>query len=256
MTTTNQTDNTTTEAARTILSLDDTGNDWYHVVREDVIRDGCREVVYSGSDRAFCELLIRAVNSVSTSAAPTVDEMWEALKAACCKNPTDAKLAVFVSEKKFKEALGPFADASVDQPGWVTFGRVKVDIENETETFERIYPPAAASLAAPQFAIEICDLEHRYAFIVGEPKPRCPFCLAIGLDKARSVEAEFNAAPQDEAGIDDYVAWLRYDFTNEETTGATIRVCASDAKGAFKVYRAPVVTEEPTVAAHADGERK
>jgi hypothetical protein len=25
--------------------------------------------------------------------------------------------------------------------GWVTFGRVKVDIENETETFERIHPP-------------------------------------------------------------------------------------------------------------------
>lgn len=43
---------------------------------------------------------------------------------------------------------------------------------------------------------------------------------------------------------DDYVAWLRYDFTNEQTTGTTIRVCDSDAKGAFKVYRAPVVTEE------------
>lgn len=39
----------------------------------------------------------------------TVDQMWEALKAACCKNPTEAKLAVFVSEKKFKEALAPFA---------------------------------------------------------------------------------------------------------------------------------------------------
>lgn len=38
-----------------------------------------------------------------------VDAMWEALKAACCKNPAEAKLAVFVSEKKFKEALAPFA---------------------------------------------------------------------------------------------------------------------------------------------------
>lgn len=41
--------------------------------------------------------------------SPTVDAMWEALKAACCKNPAEAKLAVFVSEKKFKEALAPFA---------------------------------------------------------------------------------------------------------------------------------------------------
>lgn len=39
------------------------------------------------------------------------------------------------------------------------------------------------------------------------------------------------------AGEDDYVAWCRYDFTNEETTGAAIDVCDSDAKGAFKVYR-------------------
>lgn len=39
----------------------------------------------------------------------TVDQMWEALKAACCKNPAEAKLAVFVSEKKFKDALAPFA---------------------------------------------------------------------------------------------------------------------------------------------------
>lgn len=37
---------------------------------------------------------------------------------------------------------------------------------------------------------------------------------------------------------DDYVAWCRYDFTNEETTGPTISVCDSDAEGAFKVYRA------------------
>lgn len=41
------------------------------------------------------------------------------------------------------------------------------------------------------------------------------------------------------AGEDDYVAWCRYDFTDEETIGATINTCDSDAKGAFKVYRAP-----------------
>lgn len=36
--------------------------------------------------------------------------------------------------------------------GWVTFGRVKVDIKNETETFERISPPVAtpAPLADPE----------------------------------------------------------------------------------------------------------
>lgn len=47
------------------------------------------------------------------SVAPTLDSMWEALKAACCKNPAEAKLAVFVSEKKFKDALAPFAAPSV-----------------------------------------------------------------------------------------------------------------------------------------------
>lgn len=38
-------------------------------------------------------------------------------------------------------------DLALDD-GWVTFGHIKVDVENETETFERI-DPAAASLPPP-----------------------------------------------------------------------------------------------------------
>jgi len=37
------------------------------------------------------------------------------------------------------------AGAGRQDDGWVTFGRVKVDIENETETFERIHPPQPRS---------------------------------------------------------------------------------------------------------------
>lgn len=40
---------------------------------------------------------------------------------------------------------------------------------------------------------------------------------------------------------DDYVAWCRYIF-NESGGIETIETCDSDAKGAFKVYRAPVAT--------------
>lgn len=43
----------------------------------------------------------------------------------------------------------PLPDLSPVDDAWVTFGRVKVDIENETETFERIDPNAAASAQQP-----------------------------------------------------------------------------------------------------------
>lgn len=71
----------------------------------------------------------------------------------------------------------------------------------------------------------------------------CPACGEQNcFDNAlRTVPAPL-ADLEDEAARDDWVAWLRYDFTNEETTGTTIHVCDSDAKGAFKVYRAPVPT--------------
>lgn len=48
--------------------------------------------------------------------------------------------------------------------GWVTFGRIKVDIENETETFERIHPPQSSTTtpgdAAREAAQEIDRLIH------------------------------------------------------------------------------------------------
>lgn len=49
---------------------------------------------------------------------------------------------------------------------------------------------------------------------------------------------------------DNYVAWLRYNFHEGNTT--TIRVCDSDAEGAFKVYRRP----PNTAALLAEQERK
>lgn len=50
--------------------------------------------------------------------------------------------------------------STAEQDGWVTFGRVKVDIENETETFERIYPPTAAtSEAIRAAAYDVVGLE-------------------------------------------------------------------------------------------------
>lgn len=58
----------------------------------------------------------------------------------------EALLKVFqVVEHELRRAAttsSPAAQPEGEQDGWVTFGRVKVDIENETETFERIYPPA------------------------------------------------------------------------------------------------------------------
>lgn len=64
----------------------------------------------------------------------------------------------------------------------------------------------------------------------------------IMINSARdALAAASPAAPV----FDDWVAWLRYDFTNEETTGTTIRVCDSDAKGAFKVYRATAPASVP-----------
>lgn len=45
------------------------------------------------------------------------DRLWEALKQHSCKNPDEAKLIVFLSEKKFREAAGPVL-ATVRQETW------------------------------------------------------------------------------------------------------------------------------------------
>jgi hypothetical protein len=67
--------------------------------------------------------------------------------------------------------LGPTTEADVSpapvvegegqDDGWVTFGRVRVDIENETQTFERIDPPEPSTVTTSEAvnaaATEICD---------------------------------------------------------------------------------------------------
>lgn len=69
--------------------------------------------------------------------------------------------------------------------GWVTFGRVKVDIENETETFERIHPPAhtaAPVVESPQDTVKLTPwisaddrVWERYANITCVECPDCCF---------------------------------------------------------------------------------
>lgn len=53
---------------------------------------------------------------------------------------------------------------------------------------ERLKPPAPA--VPDDAVIETCDHGHRYAKLPDHPrrdgKPRCPHCLAIGLDAARA----------------------------------------------------------------------
>jgi hypothetical protein len=40
------------------------------------------------------------------------DKAWEALKQDCCKDPDNAKMVVFLTEKKFKDALRPILDST------------------------------------------------------------------------------------------------------------------------------------------------
>lgn len=56
-------------------------------------------------------------------------------------------LALAISE--FDSRASVAAPPPDTDDGWVTFGRVKSDIQNETETFERIYPPVPSPVAAP-----------------------------------------------------------------------------------------------------------
>lgn len=55
--------------------------------------------------------------------------------------------------------------AATQDDGWVTFGRVKVDIENETETFERIHPPQPSTPTPGEAAREMARCQkcgHRF----------------------------------------------------------------------------------------------
>ena len=98
-----------------MLDPDNATLEWCAKWIEDSLRAETNEhTIEFGKNMA---MTIRAVRTKDphispASAAPVVDKMWEALKAECCKNPAEAKLAVFVSEKKFKEALAPFAAAA------------------------------------------------------------------------------------------------------------------------------------------------
>lgn len=128
-------------------------------------------------------------------------------------------------------------EAAVDGDGWVTLGTIHVDPENETEMFTPAAPAAPVEDAQPpRWVVE------------------CLTCSGTDHQSERHIQGKafwhefkpypvLRAAPSPAAvgtaEADDYVAWCRYDFTNEETTGTTISVCDSDAPGAFKVYRHP-----------------
>lgn len=58
------------------------------------------------------------------------------------------------SDEAYSDAAVQSLDAPQDD-GWVTFGRVKVDIENETETFERIHPPQPSTTTTGEGARRI-----------------------------------------------------------------------------------------------------
>lgn len=110
---------------------------WQHVH----IRAGNPRVVAIQFETA--EQATAFINSFAASpasAAPVVDKMWEALKAECCKNPAEAKLAVFVSEKKFKEALAPFAAAAA------TVAPQETSSDTWSKWFERLGEKATAEI--------------------------------------------------------------------------------------------------------------
>lgn len=59
--------------------------------------------------------------------------------------------------------------------GWVTFGRVKVDSENETETFERIHPSAPTTAPVVEAPCGICKFHWNQTVMPGERHNRnCP----------------------------------------------------------------------------------
>lgn len=67
--------------------------------------------------------------------------------------------------------------------------------------------------------------------------------LAVALSSAKGAAGDRGTAPE-VSGADDYIAWCRYvNHGQDEDSGAdiiTIEICASDAKGAFRVYYKPV----------------
>lgn len=67
--------------------------------------------------------------------------------------------------------------------------------------------------------------------------------LAVALSSAKGAAGDRGSAPE-VSGADDYIAWCRYvNHGQDEDSGAdiiTIEICASDAKGAFRVYYKPV----------------
>lgn len=96
-----------------------------------------------------------------------------------------------------------------------------------------------------------------------EDEPRCPRCgetkanhgnYATGEDwtcpdqdgygrklVSHSVEGETMKTLKDQSGFDEHVAWCCY--TYDEGGGIqSIETCSSNEKGAFRVYRAPLVT--------------
>lgn len=53
--------------------------------------------------------------------------------------------------------------------GWVSIGRIKIDVENETETFERMQPPSPAPLGEDAIAaLRELGLPHANAVLVAQ----------------------------------------------------------------------------------------
>ena len=60
------------------------------------------------STRLWSEIISSSTTTPTTAAVEAVlDEAWRALRDECCKKPDEAKTIVFLSEKKFRDALGP-----------------------------------------------------------------------------------------------------------------------------------------------------
>lgn len=128
-----------------------------------------------------------------------------------------------------------------------------------SEESARGYPGPRMLECAPRQVVEYVRADSRAAPLDSEAKARaiveeykqrviqlpsgdavpCAKWLEMRLRIALDLASRASVAAVEE---DDWVAWLRYDYTNEETTGTTINVCDSDAPGAFKVYRRPAAT--------------
>jgi hypothetical protein len=76
----------------------------------------------------------------------------------------------------------------------------------------------------------------------------------LSFDEWNAGRALTPPLPTQSAESDDYVAWCTYTY-NEEGGIQTIVTCDSDAKGAFKVYRAIPVSEPSAEAQPEEGEK-